>query len=239
MVKLKHPGIQTKVHWHPYFLNKNLPAGGVDKYAHYVEKFGRDRVEKMFPMMKKTGRNDNIAFSFGGIISNTMDSHRLVYWAQKNAGPEEENKVVEALFKRYFEQEQNIGSLDVLLSAAEEAGLDVAKVKPYLQSTDDKDKIDAMAREVTIKNGMDGVPFYIIGFETKKGGFKSKVRLSGAQDSNYFAAVFETLVEEYEDSIKSEAQTEEDDESSNTKAKSSKSKNKMDDKYSMSSSDEE
>jgi len=38
----------------------------------------------------------------GGLVANTMDSHRLIHWAGKVGGAAQQNALVEELFANYF-----------------------------------------------------------------------------------------------------------------------------------------
>jgi len=94
----------------------------------YVEKFGRDRTEQMVPQMAKVGSSVGIKFSYGGYTGNTFDSHRLIWKSREEGGSALQDKVVESLFKAYFEEEQSMGEEKVLMECAERAGMDAAKL---------------------------------------------------------------------------------------------------------------
>jgi len=87
---------------------------GINKLESYEKKFGRAKVDQMVPYMKQTGLRDNVNFSYGGMLANTLNSHRVLEFALKEGGTEAQNKVVEELFQNYFEQEKNIGDESVL-----------------------------------------------------------------------------------------------------------------------------
>merc|ERR1711934_1348358 len=109
-----------EVHWKPFMLDASLPAEGVDKLQRYNAKFGPARVQQMLPHMKRVGEGEGIAFSYGGLIGNTLDSHRMIEWSARFG---KQNEMVEELFSRYFEQEQNMGDRRVLAEAAAKVGL--------------------------------------------------------------------------------------------------------------------
>ncbi len=77
----------------------------------------------MIPYMKATGLKDGINFSYGGNVGNTFNSHRLVALA-KTKGNEMQNKVIEEIFKCYFEKEGDITLDHVLVQCGTSAGLD-------------------------------------------------------------------------------------------------------------------
>jgi len=173
---------QFKIKWLPFFLDPKLPNEGVDKIERYKQKFGSRNVEPIIARMKQVGSTEGINFSYGGQIANTLNSHRLVEWAYKFG---KQDEVVSALFRSYFEEEKNLGSLEVLLAAAKNAGLDEAKANDYLSSNEDRDEIKSMAMSVMEEYGVSGVPFYI---------FNDKYAFSGAQEPEAFISVFKKIL---------------------------------------------
>lgn len=74
--------------------------------------------------MKRTGAAHGINFSYGGLLGNTFNSHRLVELAaEKDPSLKLQDKVVEALFHCYFESEGDINDPATLASIATSAGL--------------------------------------------------------------------------------------------------------------------
>lgn len=82
----------------------------------------------MIPYMQDIGKQEGIKFTYNGLVSNTVDSHRLALWAKQFG---RQTEVVEEMFKDYFSNDKNIGDYQVLASAAERAGLDKNKVKAF------------------------------------------------------------------------------------------------------------
>merc|ERR1712176_447227 len=75
----------------------------------YTEKFGPQMVERMVPNMKKVGKEHGINFSYGGYVGNTFDSHRFIWQSRETGGSAMQDKMVEALFAAYFEEEKSMG----------------------------------------------------------------------------------------------------------------------------------
>lgn len=123
-----HSNVTFDVEWHPFQLAPTM-SKTKPKMEHYIRKFGQERAQAMVPYMKSVGEPEGISFSYGGVIANTLDSHRLIHWSRQFGC---QNQVVEELFKDYFEREQNIGDASVLAAAAERAGLDKDKVRLYI-----------------------------------------------------------------------------------------------------------
>jgi len=69
-------------------------------------------------------------------------------------------KALDSLYKSYFEDAQSPSSMETLLKAARDAGLNEAEVKEYLESGEDRMTIKNKIRMV---NGdIDGVPHIVI-----------------------------------------------------------------------------
>ena len=169
--QLERPAIDFKINWRPFQLDPTIPAEGVDRQAYIERKFGAERAKSAGNAIREAGEMEGISFAFDKIkrSPNTLDSHRLIKWAG-SAGVQ--NKVVDQLFARYFEDGENIGEHSVLLEAAADAGMDVDIVRDLLKSDSDLKQTqleDQQAREM----GITGVPCFL---------FEGKFAIVGAQE---------------------------------------------------------
>jgi len=171
-----------EVKWLPFFLNPALPVEGVNKTEYYNKRFG-SRFANMSQHLKAVGETEGIKFSYGGTIANTLNSHRLIEFADKYG---KQDEVVNVLFRNYFEEEKNLGSIDVLADAAKESGLDRDKVVQLLKSDELKEEVLQKIAKAQGEDGVDGVPFFI---------FNNKFAFSGAQEPSTFLSVFSKLAE--------------------------------------------
>jgi len=159
------------VRWHPFELNPDLPAEGVDRRDYLEAKFGGpQRAAEIYARVREAGARAGIAFDFDAIARqpNTRDAHRLVAWAQSRG---DADALVERLFRAYFLEGQFVGDRDTLAALASEAGIDGDAARGWLDSGVGADEIGA-AEERVRALGISGVPFFI---------FDGKVGLSGAQ----------------------------------------------------------
>ncbi|WP_337266736.1 DsbA family oxidoreductase [Oryzifoliimicrobium ureilyticus] len=164
--------ISVDLNWRPYRLNPDYPKEGVDQKKALNEKLGAERVVQAHEMLTQLGREVGIHFDFEAIKigPNTLDAHRLVYWAMME-GREAQDRIVTGLFKANFEEGRNIGDDDVLLDIAEKCGLERAIIQRLLQSDADADLVIAEIDAVQ-QMGVSGVPFMI---------FDQQYAISGAQ----------------------------------------------------------
>ena len=175
------PTLDFDIRWRPFQLNAQAPEGkGVNKLDMYKKKFGADRVAAMVPRMESVGKKHNINFSYGGYVGNTLDSHRLIYQAREEGGSELQDKVVESLFKAYFEEEKSLGEAEVLLECGKRAGIDASKIvqDKHLYRQETINELQMYGRSCR------GVPMFII---------DEKFSLSGAQDAETLLEVFDEV----------------------------------------------
>ena len=184
LLQARRPGVEVDVHWRPFFLDPGLPREGVSKMERYNKKFGEDRVRQIILHMQRVGQQHNppIRFSYGGLIANTLDSHRLIEHAAAHG---KQDGVVEALFARYFEREANIGDRAVLLDAAVEAGLPRDATAAFLASDAGAAETRAAAADLVQRHNVSGVPHFIIG---------DRVQFSGAQEAPTIVDAFEHVL---------------------------------------------
>lgn len=156
-----HPDHPFTIEWHPFQLNPEMPAEGMDRRAYLDGKFGgRAAADQVYGRIAEAAKAAGLSIDFDkiGRTPNTLDAHRLIHWAGLEG---RQTAVVTRLFKAYFEAGQDIGDREVLLDIAEGVGLDRAMIERLLDSDADCDDIrarDAHARE----RGVTGVPTFVI-----------------------------------------------------------------------------
>lgn len=177
-----------KVQWLPFFLRPDL-GYGIDKLEAYEQKFGADRVPLIIARMKEVGLQTEppIHFSYGGKMSNTMRSHRLIHFSSK-FGFSIQNDVVEALMIAYFEKEKDLGDIEVLIDSARgKLPVSDEDLLKYLLSDEDEDLVRTQARKLVASHQISGVPHFIVK------GPKNSFTLGGAQEAAVFSNLFGKL----------------------------------------------
>lgn len=173
------------VSWHPFMLNPDMPAEGMDRRDYLQAKFGPPQavVQTLLPVQQAAERA-GLALDFAGIarVPRTLDAHRLIHWARAEGV---QTRVVSALFAAYFVQGRDIGDPAVLADLAAGAGMDRAAVAARLASDLDVEPIrraDATARA----RGVQGVPCFVIGGEYV---------VTGAQPAEFWLRVIDELAQ--------------------------------------------
>jgi len=158
---LEKQKLHFTVAWHPFQLNPDMPAEGVDREKYRVAKFGSlERSKQMDQRITETAAPVGIEFHLEKLTRtpNTLNAHRLIRFAgQKGA----QDDVVEALFYEYFCNGGDIGNAKVLATAGNKGGLDYEEVLAMLATDEGKREVlagDQMARQC----GIQGVPSFAL-----------------------------------------------------------------------------
>ena len=169
------------VEWRPFQLNPDMPADGTDRRRHMEAKFGsEERVAEIFATIESAGEAEGIQFAFDSILRtpNTVDSHRLIAFAGQQGA---QDGVVEALFRRYFEQGEDIGDRAVLAAAGGDGGLDEDEVRRFLTGSGGTEQVRRESEDAS-QAGISGVPCFI---------FEGRYAVTGAQTPDVFERIFE------------------------------------------------
>lgn len=169
---------EVEVKWHPFFLNPDASAEGVDKREHYKAKFGEGRMQMIQDRVGGAFASLGYRYSMGGKTGSTLDSHRLL-WLAGRQSLEKQNALVEELFLNFFTQEKFIGDKQVLVAVAEKA--DVEGSREFLDDPQAGLK-EVLGEERKFRRGVSGVPHFVI---------DGRYQVSGAQPPEAFVEAFE------------------------------------------------
>ncbi|ODT89353.1 DsbA family oxidoreductase [Phenylobacterium sp. SCN 70-31] len=146
----------------PFELNPHMPAEGQNIGEHVREKYGatpeqsarnRDHIRARAAEVGVT-----IATTPESRIYNTFDAHRLLHWAGLEG---RQLPLKHLLFEAYFTRGENPGDPEVLVAAAERAGLDPVAARDVLASGRFADDIRALEAQ-WYEAGVSSVPTVII-----------------------------------------------------------------------------
>lgn len=178
-----HPDHPFTIEWHPYQLNPEMAAGGMDRREYLELKFGgQDGAIKVYGEIAKKAEEAGLNIDFAAIKTtpNTINAHRLIHWSGIEG---RQAFVVAALFKAYFVEGRDIGNDGVLCNIAGDSGMDADMVERLLATDADLEDIrnrDAHSREM----GVRGVPTFILNNESV---------LTGAQPAETWGQVIVEL----------------------------------------------
>lgn len=153
------------------------------KREYYAAKFGADKVDAIFARMDTVGEQEHIKFNNDAKTGNTIDSHRVVEFARVKGGEDLQGRVMEALFRAYFEEGADITSHEVLRKAGASAGLKGDEVHRMLENDEYGGAVKKEADDAR-RNGISGVPYSII---------NGMFAVEGAQEPRAFEQLFERI----------------------------------------------
>lgn len=166
-----------EIKYHPYLLNPSAPKEGVVKKDYYLNKFG-PRAVQMEARMTEIFKGLGMDYDTAGLTGNTLDSHRLIYFAGKQ-GLDKQYKLVEELGLGYFTQGRYIGDRSFLVESAKKVGINGAA--EFLE--DPNNGLKEVNEDLKkFSANVSGVPYYVI---------NGKYTLSGGQPPETFLNAFQ------------------------------------------------
>ncbi|KAJ4396527.1 hypothetical protein N0V93_000747 [Gnomoniopsis smithogilvyi] len=176
----------------PYQLYPNF-GPPQDKHAWYRDTkfFGSEEKTAMFTeLMGQHGTEAGIDFKFGGTVADTLHAHRVIQYFQEAEGPERANRLVNALYRMYFEEEKDPSSVETLVAACVEAGVDDKEARRVVEDeSEGLVDVKGLLRE-SAQNGIDSVPHIV--FE----GRRRDLTVIGAKDVQDYIKAMETIAKE-------------------------------------------
>jgi predicted DsbA family dithiol-disulfide isomerase len=164
------------IQYHPFELNPQIPANGLDQKSYLVEKFGgEDRYEMLTGRVTEIASEEGIIFDYDNqkISPNTKKLHAVIQFAGTKGL---EKETVEILFRSYFSTAVDLSKDENIVEVAKQAGLEEEEIRALLKD-DTRLNLVTLAEQEIYKLGISGVPFFII---------NKKYGISGAQSSETF-----------------------------------------------------
>ena len=157
----QHPDHPFAVEWHPFQLNPDMPAEGVDKHSYLLQRFGSEQqLAAIHDRFRQIARQNGVQMDpdTPKRIPNTLNAHRVIHWAGLESL---QTRVVAAQMRAYWVEGRDIGNPSVLADIAAGVGMDRAVVERLLASDADLDTVragESHARE----RGVTAVPTFLI-----------------------------------------------------------------------------
>ncbi len=171
--------VKAELHFQPFELNPQMPAGGQDLGEHLTEKYGSTPAQQAQIRQTIAARGAEVGFEFHpggrGRVYNTFNAHRLLCWAEAE-GDGAQHALKKAFLQAYQGRAECIEDAEVLLAAVAAAGLDVQAARQLLDSDALGDKVRERQRFYA-QAGIRSVPAIII---------NDKHLISGGQAVEFF-----------------------------------------------------
>lgn len=163
--------ITVTVSWQPFELNPDMPDDGLSRRDYRIAKFGSwERSRALDAQVEAAAHQAGIEIHHERMMRtpNTFHAHRLIWLAGEHGV---QQAVIDALFRRYFVDGEDIGDSAELAGAAQTGGLAAIDIPAFLTGNQGRAEVKA-GLEQARRLGVSGVPTYII---------NGKTGLSGAQ----------------------------------------------------------
>ncbi len=129
----------------------------------FTEEETQHLMERITKMAARVGLDYRLATTQ---VCSTFDAHRLMEFAQGRASQETVIKLNFALFHANFIENLRLSDHAVLLSIAENCGLDRAAVKEMLDSEEFGNQVKAEEQEVDQRKDFDLIPYMVFNNST-------------------------------------------------------------------------
>ncbi len=155
------PGHPFAITWQAFRLDRQMRTAGRPYPAYMKMKCGGEKgiIEAMKPVMEASERLGLwINPSLIERMPNTLNAHRLLYWAGLEGV---QTPVMSGLMRAFWREGRNIANPDVLVEIAAAAGMDGEMVHRLLATTEDRDEV--ATRELHARErGITSAPTFIV-----------------------------------------------------------------------------
>lgn len=154
--------IDAQISFQPFELNPGMAQDGQNINEHIRQKYGstpeQSAASRDMIRSRAAALGFAINYSDDSRIYNTFDAHRLLHWAE-NEG--RQTALKHALFEAYFTEGQSPADHEVLVAAAQKAGLDAEAAREVLASGRYADEVRE-AEQLWQSRGISSVPAIVI-----------------------------------------------------------------------------
>jgi predicted DsbA family dithiol-disulfide isomerase len=184
--------IAVELHFQPFELNPTMGPEGADAAEYLIAKYGMSREQLAEGRARIAERGAAVGFTFGERkhVWNTLDAHRLLYWAGSEGGEvggrSRQHALKQALLKAYHGEGRNPGAHDVLLELATAVGLDGTRARVVLAGREFTDEVRE-AERFWQEAGINAVPAVVI---------NRRHLISGGQPPEVFAQALRKIAAE-------------------------------------------
>ena len=156
---------KVKIQFLSYQLDPNAPDIPVETMTqHFMDghKFTAEETEHLMERITMMASRAGLDYKLTTTqVCSTYDAHRLMEYAQANATHETAIKLNFALFHANFIENLRLSDHKVLLSIAEQCGLNADAVKDVLDSDHYGDQVKAEEKEVDERKDFDLIPYMV------------------------------------------------------------------------------
>lgn len=154
--------IDAQISFQPFELNPAMAPEGQNINEHIRQKYGSTPEQSAASRDMIRSRAAELGFAINysddSRIYNTFDAHRLLHWAECEG---RQTALKHALFEAYFTDGQSPADHEVLVAAAQKAGLDAEAAREVLKSGRYAEEVRG-AEQLWQSRGISSVPAIVI-----------------------------------------------------------------------------
>ena len=169
----EYKGKAVDIRWHPFLLDNSVPSEGYEfrNFMRQRKGMSPQQLEQMFNYTRSMGEAAGVILDFENVrlAVNTTLSHQLIELTPEPL----KSKVIEEIYKVYFEEGLNLGSIDNIVEIAKSCGIYSPEIAQQLNDKKSSDAVVAQSDRAR-SLGISSVPFFIINNEIKISGSRSK-----------------------------------------------------------------
>jgi predicted DsbA family dithiol-disulfide isomerase len=154
--------VTPEIAFQPFELNPDMAFEGEDSLTHFAQKYGstpdQSAANRAMIAERAAALGFTMVMSDKSRIYNTFDAHRLLHWAGIEG---RQAPLKHALFEAYFTRGENTADPDVLVAAAERAGLSADEAGVALASGRYAEDV-RRAEQLWRTRGINAVPAIVI-----------------------------------------------------------------------------
>jgi len=170
--------------WHPFELNPDMPPEGQDLREHIAMKYGATAAGTSGARQRLIALGESLGFHFdyfeGMRMVNTFKAHQLLFWAYESG---RQTELEEVLFEGFFSRRLDVSDPRVLVSLAQEVGLDAVVAGDVLADGRYGEAVRA-AQAHWLEQDVHAVPTFV---------FAQRYVVPGAQEAESFERVLRKM----------------------------------------------
>jgi predicted DsbA family dithiol-disulfide isomerase len=166
--------------WKGFQIHPEYPAAGIP-IEQRIAQYGQGRYAAIWRNILALAEGIGLEMNPPPVLTNSLMALEATEYARDQG---KEKVFSNAVYQAYFQRGQNIGDIDVILSLAEQAGLNAAEVQDHLKGGTYSARIEASHQEARAF-GVSGVPTFIVG----------PAQIVGAQSPEVFVSMLKRVAE--------------------------------------------
>ena len=164
--------------WKGFQIHPEYPASGVP-VEQRAARYGKERYAAIWQNIVRMADGIGLEMRQPSVLTNSLLALEATEYA-KDEGKASEFSL--AVYRAYFQNQQNIGDLEVVLSLAQQVGLDPVFVREHLQAGTYSERLKAVHQEALALD-VSGVPTFIVG----------PAQIVGAQSPDVFISMLKRV----------------------------------------------